>query len=79
MGNDKHGHGRSNLEEKTFLELLQTTDRLSRGVAAVLKKDDLSPTQYTGHHPAARPHGKTQPDFEVPGGQRSQDGAHPHH
>ena len=46
MGNDKHGHGRSNLEEKTFLELLQTTDRLSRGVAAVLKKDDLSPTQY---------------------------------
>lgn len=35
-----------NLEEKTFLELLQTTDRLSRGVAALLKKEELSLTQY---------------------------------
>jgi DNA-binding MarR family transcriptional regulator len=38
--------GQPNLEEKTFLELLQTTDRLSRGVAAVLKTEELSMTQY---------------------------------
>jgi len=43
----KHGHGKqSNLEEKTYLELLQTTDRLTRGVASVLKNDELSVTQY---------------------------------
>ncbi len=36
----------ANLEENTFLELLQTTDRLSRGVAALLKTEELSLTQY---------------------------------
>ncbi len=35
-----------NLEEKTFLELLHTADQLSRGVAAVLKTEDLSTAQY---------------------------------
>ena len=38
--------GQANIEEKTFIELLHTTDRLSRGVAAVLKTEDLSLTQY---------------------------------
>ena len=33
-------------EETVFLELLRTTDKLSRGVAHVLKSEDLSPTQY---------------------------------
>lgn len=47
MVSDKqHGKGQPNLEEKTFLELVQTTDRLSRGVAAVLKTEELSATQY---------------------------------
>jgi DNA-binding MarR family transcriptional regulator len=36
----------ANVEEKAFVELLHTTDRLSRGVAAVLKTEALSPTQY---------------------------------
>lgn len=35
-----------NVEEKTFVELLHTADRLSRGVAALLKTEDLSLTQY---------------------------------
>ena len=35
-----------NLEEKTFLELLQTSDWLSRGLAGLLKQEELSPTQY---------------------------------
>ena len=34
------------LEEATFLELLRTTDMLSRGLVRVLKAEDLSPTQY---------------------------------
>jgi len=38
--------GHSNVEEKTFIELLHTTDRLARGVAALLKTEDLSLTQY---------------------------------
>jgi DNA-binding MarR family transcriptional regulator len=38
--------GHANVEEKTFIELLHTTDRLARGVAAVLKTEDLSLTQY---------------------------------
>lgn len=47
MVNQKRGQGRqSSLEEKTYLELLQTTDRLTRGVASVLKNDELSVTQY---------------------------------
>ncbi len=33
-------------EESAFLELLRTTDLLSRGLIAVLKSEDLSPTQY---------------------------------
>ena len=34
------------LEELVFLELLRTTDMLSRGIAQVLKEEDLSATQY---------------------------------
>lgn len=34
------------LEEATFLELLRTTDMLSRGLAHVLKNEDLSANQY---------------------------------
>jgi DNA-binding MarR family transcriptional regulator len=33
-------------EEKAFLDLLRTTDRLSRGLIGVLKQEDLSMTQY---------------------------------
>jgi DNA-binding MarR family transcriptional regulator len=33
-------------EEAAFLELLRTTDLLSRGLVRVLKSEDLSPTQY---------------------------------
>src|ERR1700739_1362609 len=33
-------------EEAAFLDLLRTTDILSRGPAKVLKREDLSPTQY---------------------------------
>jgi len=33
-------------EEAAFLDLLRTTDMLSRGPAQVLKTEDLSPTQY---------------------------------
>src|SRR5579883_2912825 len=36
----------STLQEKTYLELMRTADRLTRGAAAVLKTEDLSPTQY---------------------------------
>jgi DNA-binding MarR family transcriptional regulator len=36
----------SNLEEKTFLEIVRTADSLSRGAAFVLKGEDLSATQY---------------------------------
>ena len=34
------------LEETTFLELLRTTDMLSRGLAHLLKNEDLSANQY---------------------------------
>lgn len=34
------------LEEATFLELLRTTDMLSRGLVLVLKAEDISATQY---------------------------------
>jgi DNA-binding MarR family transcriptional regulator len=34
------------LEESVFLELLRTTDILSRGLVAVLKTEDLSANQY---------------------------------
>jgi DNA-binding MarR family transcriptional regulator len=33
-------------EESAFLDLLRTTDMLSRGLIAVLKSEDLSATQY---------------------------------
>jgi DNA-binding MarR family transcriptional regulator len=33
-------------EEETFLDLLRTTDMLSRGLVRVLKAEDLSATQY---------------------------------
>jgi DNA-binding MarR family transcriptional regulator len=33
-------------EEATFLELLRTTDMLSRGLLQVMKAEDLSPNQY---------------------------------
>ncbi|MGB8064499.1 MAG: MarR family transcriptional regulator [Candidatus Sulfotelmatobacter sp.] len=33
-------------EEAAFLELLRTTDLLSRGLVRILKTEDLSPTQY---------------------------------
>jgi DNA-binding MarR family transcriptional regulator len=36
----------SHPEEAAFLDLLRTTDLLSRGVIAVLKAEDLSATQY---------------------------------
>src|SRR5437762_14379784 len=36
----------SNAEEAAFLDLLRTTDMLSRGLAHVLKNEDLSATQY---------------------------------
>ena len=34
-------------EEAVFLELLRTTDMLSRGIAGILKRESVSPTQYT--------------------------------
>src|SRR2546421_1612709 len=34
-------------EEAAFLDLLRTTDMLSRGLAQILKTEDLSATQYT--------------------------------
>jgi DNA-binding MarR family transcriptional regulator len=33
-------------EEATFVELMRTTDMLSRGLIRLLKTEDLSPTQY---------------------------------
>src|ERR1700675_273919 len=33
-------------EEALFLELLRTTDMLTRGLVSLLKTEDLSPTQY---------------------------------
>src|ERR1700688_3356045 len=34
------------LEEAAFLDLLRTTDMLSRGLGTILKPEDLSSTQY---------------------------------
>jgi DNA-binding MarR family transcriptional regulator len=45
----KPGKSRRNVgspEEAAFLDLLRTTDMLSRGLARVLKREDLSSTQY---------------------------------
>jgi DNA-binding MarR family transcriptional regulator len=39
-------HRQSSPEEHTYLELLRTTDRLTRGASGVLKAEDLSLTQY---------------------------------
>ncbi|MGH9524347.1 MAG: MarR family winged helix-turn-helix transcriptional regulator [Terriglobales bacterium] len=36
----------TNAEEKVFVEMVNTLDRLSRGPAALLKQEDLSSTQY---------------------------------
>ena len=36
----------ANPEESAFLDLLRTTDMLTRGMIGVLKKEDLSMTQY---------------------------------
>jgi DNA-binding MarR family transcriptional regulator len=38
--------GMASLEEAAFLDLLRTTDMLSRGLVTILKPEDLSPTQY---------------------------------
>jgi len=43
---EKRGQRVANVEESAFLDLLRTTDRLSRGLVTVLKTEDLSPTQY---------------------------------
>lgn len=37
---------RASLEEMTFLELVRTTDLLSRGMVQLLKTEDISSTQY---------------------------------
>ena len=42
----KRAPARSSLEEQTYLELLRTSDRLTRGAAGLLKAEDLSLTQY---------------------------------
>src|SRR5215467_1959891 len=45
----QHGDNRkrpSHPEEEAFLDLLRTTDLLSRGPAQVIKAEDLSATQY---------------------------------
>jgi DNA-binding MarR family transcriptional regulator len=38
--------GMPSSEEAAFLDLLRTTDMLSRGLVTILKPEDLSPTQY---------------------------------
>jgi DNA-binding MarR family transcriptional regulator len=38
--------GKPSSEEAAFLDLLRTTDMLSRGLVTILKPEDLSPTQY---------------------------------
>jgi DNA-binding MarR family transcriptional regulator len=42
----KSGRRVGSPEEAAFLELLRTTDMLSRGLVGVLKSEDLSSTQY---------------------------------
>ena len=51
-------------EEAAFLELLRTTDMLSRGLVKVLKIEDLSGTQYNvlascAAHPKVSPVAKS--------------------
>jgi DNA-binding MarR family transcriptional regulator len=43
---DQQRRRSGNTEESAFLDLLRTTDMLSRGLIAVLKSEDLSATQY---------------------------------
>lgn len=40
------GRGTGGNEEAVFLELLRTTDLLSRGLLGILKREDVSATQY---------------------------------
>jgi DNA-binding MarR family transcriptional regulator len=42
----KSGRRIGSPEEAAFLDLLRTTDMLSRGLVGVLKSEDVSPTQY---------------------------------
>jgi DNA-binding MarR family transcriptional regulator len=42
----KNGRRIGSPEEAAFLDLMRTTDMLSRGLAGVLKAEDLSSTQY---------------------------------
>jgi len=44
--NDYYAPVKSSLEEATYLELLRTSDLLTRALAPVLKAEDLSATQY---------------------------------
>jgi len=44
--NFQHPRRKAHAEEAAFLDLLRTTDMLSRGLIVVLKTADLSPTQY---------------------------------
>jgi DNA-binding MarR family transcriptional regulator len=43
---EKHGRRIGSPEEVAFLDLLRTTDMLSRGLVGILKSEDVSPTQY---------------------------------
>lgn len=43
---ESQGRRMGSREEAAFLDLLRTTDQLSRRPAQVLKSEDLSPTQY---------------------------------
>lgn len=43
---EKSARKQSSPEESAFLDLLRTTDMLSRGLVRVLKSEDLSSTQY---------------------------------
>ena len=42
----KRNRGAAGPEEAVFLELLRTTDMLSRGLLSILKREDVSATQY---------------------------------
>jgi DNA-binding MarR family transcriptional regulator len=46
IGQEQSSDRTPNLEEKAYVELAHTTDRLSRAAAALLKTEELSPTQY---------------------------------
>ncbi|MGO9649530.1 MAG: MarR family winged helix-turn-helix transcriptional regulator [Terriglobales bacterium] len=46
VGSRKSGRRVGGPEEAAFLELLRTTDMLSRGLVGVLKGEDVSATQY---------------------------------